>query len=191
MPSTDTSDLSVTSVRLLLEMSNTPSLHDTGKSLTFGHTQNVQNFVLSENLIDSDFLFEEFVSEFNLISNGFSSVDLNFEDVVFLLSDVVEEVVLGMSDGSNNGAVLFDSVELDFNSFGIFGRFGLIVREGFLLRVDPVLVESSESSLVQMVGPYGGQSSEASWSLDISDQTDNLQWGSFDDSNSLNFFFLI
>ena len=174
MPSTDTSDLSVTSVRLLLEMSNTPSLHDTGKSLTFGHTQNVQNFVLSENLIDSDFLFEEFVSEFNLISNGFSSVDLNFEDVVFLLSNVVEEVVLGMSDGSNNGAVLFDSVELDFNSFGIFGRFGLIVREGFLLRVDPVLVESSEGSLVEVVSPDSGKSSQSSWGFNVSNQTNNF-----------------
>ena len=49
----------------------------------------------------------------------------------------------------------FDSVELDFNYFGIFGRFGLIVREGFLFRVDPVLVESSESSLVQMVDANG------------------------------------
>ena len=61
----------------------------------------------------------------------------------------------------------FDSVELDFNYFGIFGRFGLIFREGFLFSVDPVLVESFESFLVQMVGANGCQCSETSWGFNI------------------------
>jgi hypothetical protein len=58
MPSSDTSNFSITSVRFLLQMSNTPSFHDTGKSLTFGDTDYVNDLILSEDLINSDFLFE-------------------------------------------------------------------------------------------------------------------------------------
>ena len=101
MPSSDTSDFSVTSVRFLLEMSYTPSGHDTLESVTFSDTNNVKNVVLTEDVIDSDFLLEESLDERNFVSNGLSSVDLDFEDVVLLLSQVLKEVVLSVDDSSN------------------------------------------------------------------------------------------
>lgn len=101
MPGTDTSDLSVTSVGLLLKMSDAPSLDDTGESLTLSNTDDVDDFVLSEDVVDADLLFEVGVGEVDLFSDGLSTVDLDFEDVVLLLSKVLEEVVLGVHDGSH------------------------------------------------------------------------------------------
>ena len=101
MPGTDTSDFSVTSVGFLLEMSGSPSGHDTSKSFTLGDTNNINEFILIEDIVDSDVLIEEGVSEGNLISDGFSSVDLDFEDIVLLLSDVFHKVVLGVDNSSD------------------------------------------------------------------------------------------
>ena len=101
MPGTDTSDLSVTSVGLFLKMSDAPSLDDTGESLTLSNTDDVDDFVLSEDVVDADLLFEVGVGEVDLFSDGLSTVDLDFEDVVLLLSEVLEEVVLGVHDGSH------------------------------------------------------------------------------------------
>lgn len=113
MPGSDTADFSVTSVGFLLQMSNTPSLHDTGKSFTLCDTDNVNDFVLAEDLIDSDFLLKEPVGEVNFLRNVFSSVDLDFKNVVLLLSQVSHQVGLGVDDSPNNSAVLSDSIELD------------------------------------------------------------------------------
>ena len=167
MPSSDTSDFSVTSVRFFLEMSNTPSLHDTGESVTLGDTNDVKNVVLTEDVVDSDFLFEQSLDESDLISDGFSSVDLDFEDVILLLSQVLEEVVLSVYNCSHNGGVLSDSVELNVNKFGFFAGGGLISGESFLFGVNPVLVEPSDGSLVEVVSPDGGESSESSWGFNV------------------------
>lgn len=119
MPGTDTSDLSVTSVGFFLEMSNTPSLHDTSETFTLGDTDDVEELVLLEDGVNSDLLLEERVDKVDLVSGGLSTVDLDLEDVVLLLAEVLHEVVLGVDDGSHDGAVLSDSVELDFNFLGV------------------------------------------------------------------------
>ena len=93
MPSSDTSDFSVTSMRFLLEMFDSPSSHYTFKSMTLSDTNNVKNIILAEDVIDSNLLFKESLNESNFVSNSFSSVDLDFEDVVLLLSQVFKEVV--------------------------------------------------------------------------------------------------
>jgi len=40
---------------------------------------------------------------------------------------------LGVTDDSDDSAVLFDSVELSFGSLGVLGDLSLIVGEGFSL----------------------------------------------------------
>ena len=153
MPGSDTSDLPVTSVGFLLEMSDSPSLHDTGESFALSDSDDIDEFVLIEDVVDSDFLFEEGLGEVDFVTDGFASVDLDFEDIVLLLSEVFHQVVLGVADGSNNCAVLSDSVELDFD-FVLVLVLGLVSGEGFLLGSDPVFVESPEGVLVEMVGPH-------------------------------------
>ena len=155
-------------------MSYTPSGHDTLESVTFSDTNNVKNVVLTEDVIDSDFLLEESLDERNFVSNGLSSVDLDFEDVVLLLSQVLKEVVLSVDDSSNWGSVFSDSVEFNFQFLGLFGNSWLIAGESFLLGVYPVLVESSEGSLVEVVSPDSGKSSQSSWGFNVSNQTNNF-----------------
>jgi len=115
MPCSNTSNFSITSVGFLLEMSDSPSGNDTFESVSLSHTKNIEGFILGEDVVDLDFFLEVAVSEVDLISNGFSSVDLDFKDVVLFLSEILEEIVLGVHDGSNYCGVFFDSVELDFN----------------------------------------------------------------------------
>jgi len=122
MPGSNTSDFSITSVGFLLQVSHTPSLYNSSKSLSLGHINHVHNLILTEDLIDSDFLLEESVGEVDLITDSFAPVDLDLEDIVFLLSDVGKQVVLGMGNSSDHCTVLSDSVELDFNSLGVFRR---------------------------------------------------------------------
>jgi len=60
-----------------------------------------------------------------------------------------------------------------------------------LLGVDPVLVESSEGSLVEVVSPNSGKSSQSSWGFNVSNQTNNFKRWGLDHSDGLNFFFFI
>ena len=191
MPSSDTSDLSVTSVRLLLQVPSSEPLHDTGESLTLGDSNNINTFVLSKHLVDSNFLLEESVAVVYLFSNIFSSVDLNLEDVVLLLSQSLQEVELSVADSSNDCAVLFDSVQLDLNFLGTLGDSVGILSECLLLGSSPVLVESSESVLLKMSSPDSSQSSESSWSFDVADETNNSNWWGLDNSDSLNNLLLV
>ena len=66
MPTTDTTDSSVTSMGFLLLMFNTISFNDTSNSFTFSGTDNIDLFVFVEDLVNFEFLFEEFVTEINL-----------------------------------------------------------------------------------------------------------------------------
>ena len=131
------------------------------------------------------------VAEVDLGSGILSSVDLDFEDVVLLLPVVSHEVHLGVGDDSDNRAVLFDSVELGFELLGVLGDLGVVVREGLLLGVHPVLVESSLGSDVQMVAPDGGEGSEASGGFDVADQTDDSQRRGFDDGDGFDLLLLV
>ena len=110
MPSSDTSDSSPSSMGLLLQVLDTESLDGSAHSLTFGDSDDIDLLVLLEDLVDLDFLFKEFVAEVNLLGDS-STVDLDFKDVVLLLSQV-EFVHLGVADGSDDGCVFLDSVEL-------------------------------------------------------------------------------
>jgi len=100
MPGSDTSDLSVPSVGFLLEMFNSESFNDSLESFTFGNSQNIEHFVLFEDRVDSNFFFEKIIGEINFLGGG-SSVNLDFNDVIFLLSKV-EEFHLGGGQNSDN-----------------------------------------------------------------------------------------
>jgi len=137
MPSSDTSDLSETSMGLSGEMFSTESLSDTCVTFTLGNTENVDHFILIDDLGDSDFLFEMLLGEVNLLGDG-TTVNLDFEDVSLLLSEV-ELIELGVDDNSDNLAVFLDSFKLAFDILGV-APLSSILGEGLLLGVHPVLV---------------------------------------------------
>jgi len=140
MPSSDTSDLSETSMGLSGESLGTESGSDTFVTLTLGNTENVNHFILVEDLGNSDFLFEVLLGEIDLLGNG-TTVNLDFLDMSLLLSEV-ELIELSVDDNSDDLAVFLDSVELSINILGV-RPFSNVLAESLLLGVHPVLVESS------------------------------------------------
>lgn len=137
MPSSDTSDLSETSMGLSGESLGSESLGDSTVSLTLGNTEDINHFVLVEDLGDSDFLFEVLLGEVDFLSDG-TSVDLDFEDVSLLLSEV-ELVHLSVDDDSDDRAIFLNSVELALSGL-LVAPFLDVLGESLLLGVHPVLV---------------------------------------------------
>lgn len=182
MPSTDTSDLSVTSMGLLWQQLGAPSLGDSTETLTLGNTDDVNETSGGEHVADADFLLEELDSEVNLLGD-LASVDLDLDHVGLLLVHILGELWLVMADGSDHGAVLFHSGELDLE-LGV-AEAAHVLGEGFLLTVVPVSVEPSLELVAEGAGPGGGHGSESLWGVDVADQTDNLHWWGLDDGDSL------
>lgn len=188
MPSSDTSDLSETSVGLSWESLDTESADDTFVSLTLGNTEDIDHFVLVEDLGDSDFLFEVLSGEVDLLGDG-SSVDLDFEDMSSLLSKV-ELIQLSVDDNSDDRAVFLNSVEFSGDVL-LISPLSSVLGESLLLGVHPVFIESSLELGGQVLGPDGGQSSETSWGFDVTNNTDNNDWWGFEDGGSFNDFLLV
>ncbi|KAH3662443.1 hypothetical protein OGAPHI_005695 [Ogataea philodendri] len=183
MPSTNTSNLSGTSVGLSWKLLGTPSVSNTLETVTLGNGNDVDHLVLLKDRVNRDGLLEVLLSPVNLVGNR-TTVDLNLSQVSLLLgqwglSD------LGVDKNSHNGTVLGDSSKLllDLSSvvsvlLGVFG-------ESSLLRLVPVLVESSLDFVRKVLSPDGGQGSKTSWGLDVTNNTDNNKLWSVDDGSSL------
>jgi len=137
MPSSDTSDFSETSMGLSGKSLGTESGSDTFVTLTLGNTENVDHFILIDDAGDSDFLFEVLSGEIDLLSN-ISTVNLDFEDVSLLLSEV-KLIELSVDDNSDNLAVFLYSFKLGVDVLGVT-PFLDVLSESLLLGVHPVLV---------------------------------------------------
>jgi len=188
MPSSDTSDLSETSMGLSGESLSTESLGNTSVTLTLGDTEDVDHFILVEDLGDSDFLFEMLLGEVDLLGDV-TTVDLDFEDVSLLLSKV-ELIQLGVDDNSDDLAIFLNSVKLALDGLFITPFLG-VLGESLFLGVHPVLVQSSLELDGQVLSPDGGQSSETSGGFNVSDNTADNDWGSFEDGTGFNDFLLV
>jgi len=188
MPSSDTSDLSETSMGLSGQLLGSESAGDTFVTLTLGNTEDIDHLILVNNLGNSDFLLEVLSGEVNLLGDG-STVDLDFEDVSLLLSKV-KLVHLSVDDNSDDLTVFLDSVELAGDVLFI-APFLNVLGESLLLGVHPVFIESSLELSGQVLGPDGGQSSETSWGFNVThNTTDNNGWG-FEDCASFDDFLLV
>lgn len=147
MPRSDTSDSSVTSMGFLGKMLDSVSLDNTLGSFSLGDSHDIHVLILLENTVDGDFLFEQSSGEINLLGY-ISSIDLDFHDVVLLLSKV-QFVHLGGSNHSDNSGVLSNSVKFHIDGFVLFVLMFLrVFGESFLLAAHPILIESSKSVLI-------------------------------------------
>ncbi len=90
-------------------MLNAPTFDDALESLTLGDSDHVDHFVCAEDRVNLNFLFEVGVSKIDFLGCG-ATVDLDFEHMVLLLSQVGEESQLGGDYGSHNCAVFSYSV---------------------------------------------------------------------------------
>lgn len=66
-----------------------------------------------------------------------------------------------------------------------------VMSESLLVRVSPVLVESLLGVVIDGLSPDGGQSSETSGGINVTDDTDDGHGGTFDDGNGFNNFLLV
>jgi hypothetical protein len=190
VPRSDATNFSVTSVGLLLEMLDAVSLNHTLETFTLGNTNNINHFVLIEDGVNLDFLFEMAIGEINLLGGG-SSVNLDFEDVILLLSQLGEGLHLGGNNSSDHSAVLSNSVEIDINGFFLLFVLLGVFGESFLLGIHPVLVESSHGVSVQLLGPDGREGSKSSGGFDVTDESDHNNGGSFQDGHGFDDFLLV
>jgi len=189
MPSTNTSDLSETSVRFSGKFLGTPSAGYTLSSVTLSDTNAIGVVVGFEDGADSDLLFKETFGEVDF-GGRVTSVNLEFDDVGFLLFEW-KHLHLGVGDESNNLAVLFDLVQSSLLGRFRFSPFLLVFSESQFLGFSPVFVESSFALIGDVFSPDGFEGSESSWGFDVSDDTNANHWWAIDDGTWLDDFFLV
>jgi len=183
MPSTNTGDLSETSMRLSRELLGTPSAGDTLSAVTLGDTDAVGVVVLGEDGANADLLLEEALGKVHLVGAA-ATVDLELDDVGFLLLEW-QELHLSVSDESHHLAVLFDLVDGSLLTGLVLGPFFLVLSEREFLGLTPVFVESSLGLVADVLGPDGLEGSKASWGLNIADNTNSDHWWGIDDGDWL------
>jgi len=153
MPSTDTGDLSETSMRFSGKFLGAPSAGHTLSSVTLGDTDAVGVVVLGEHGVDADLLLEEALGEVDLVG-GAAAVDLELDDVSLLLLEW-QELHLGVSNESHDLAVLLDLVDGGLLAGFVLGPLLLVLGESEFLRLAPVLVESSLGFVTNVLSPDG------------------------------------
>ena len=170
--------------------SDTPTGGNTFITTTLGNTDDINVFVLAEDGVDGDFLFEQSLGKVDL-SGSISSVDLDLHDVG-LLQSKVELLDLGVSDDTDNRAELLDAFEFGIDVLAsIFGVLLGVLGECLLLGTVPVLVHASLEFFVQVLRENSGESSETLRGLDVTDDTDNNHGRSFDDADGVDDFTLV
>jgi len=186
MPSSDTSNLSETSMSLSWKSSDTESLDNTLGSLTSGDGNGINHLVVLEDLTDGDFSLELGDSPVDLSWN-ITSVDLDLHNVSLLLSKLAL-LDLGSNDDSDNLAVFLHSLDVSVWMLFVLGvlliLFG-VVGESLLLGNVVVLVESSNDVSWKVLSPDSGESSESSWGLNVSDGSNDLHWWGLNNGDSL------
>jgi len=187
VPSSDATHFSITSMGFLLEVLNAPTFNDALESFTLGDTDHVNHFILTEHRVNLDLFFEVVVGEVHLLGSG-STINLNFEHVVLFLTELGESLHLGRADGADDSAVLLDSVHAHVNRLSfVFVLLG-VLGESFLLGVNPVLVETTKSIAIKFLSPDGGEGTQSSGSVDVSNHTNDSHGRSFDHGHSLDNF---
>lgn len=166
MPGTNTSDLSETLVSLSRKLLGSPSAGNTGETVTFGNSNDINHLILLEDGADLNWLLEETVGELNLVGDA-TSVDLDFHQMGLLLLEG-SLADLGVGEDTDDGAVLLDALE--FTGDGGSRALGVllgVLGESLLLASVPVLVESALYLITQVLCPNGSKGSETSRSFDV------------------------
>ena len=169
---------------LARQLLGSPTVGDTLKSMTLGHSDNVDVLILLKDGGNLDRLLEELVAEVDLVSNR-TTVELNLHEMSLLLGEA-GLADLGVRKDTDNSAVLANALELTSDGLAaILGVLLGVASEGLLLGAVPVLVEATLELIGEMVGPDGGEGAEAAGGFDISNETDDNERGRFDNGDGL------
>lgn len=193
VPGTNTGDLAETTVSLTGETGDAPTGGDTFETVTLGCANGIDHLILVEDVADGDEAFEEVLTEVDLLGDG-TTVDLDLHEVSLLLTEV-QLAHVSVSEHADDVAVLLDALEFGVGAIAAFllvvGEALSVLGEGLFLGVVPVLVESSLDLVVQVLSPDGGEGTETTGSLDVSDQTNNNHRGGLDDGDGFDDFLVV
>jgi len=186
MPCTNTGNLSKTLVSFTRKLLGMPTGSDTFFSLSFVNTNDVDDFVLSEDGVNIDWLFEHGSGVIDLIADA-ATIDLDFHDVRLLASQW-KKFHLGVCDDTDDFAVLLHLLEIFFDLLLTIFILPLAasLAEGLLLGFVPVLVESSLAFFTDVLSKDGLQGTETTGSFDVSDATNYNHGWCFQNCNSIN-----
>ena len=113
MPSSNTSNLSKTSVSLSSQLFGTKSLDDTLSSFTFSNTNGINTLVAFENFTNGNLLFKLGPGPFNFLLN-ITTINLNFHNLGLVLS-LLDLANLSGCKHTDNGAVLLYTSKISLN----------------------------------------------------------------------------
>jgi len=191
MPGTNTGDLAETLVSLAWELLGVPSGSDAVVTATLGDTNGVDHLVLGEDGVDGDLLLEVVVAPLDLLGNG-TTVDLDLDQVGLLLAEG-ESLHLSVADGTDGDGVLLEKSQVTVN--GLLAILGLVLLgglgESLLLGREPVLVESAADFVGETGSPDGLDGAWSVWGVDVTGDTDDLEWWGLDDGDGLDDLLLV
>jgi len=185
MPGTDTGNLSETLVGFPWELLGSPTVGNTLETVTLGDSNDVDVLILFEDGGDFNGLLKEFVSIGDLVRNG-SAVQLDLHQVGLLLAQT-SLADLSVGENADDSTVFADALQFTISRLAtVLGVLLGIAGESLLLRSVPVLVEPSFELLTEVRSPDGGEGSEATRGLNVSNDANNENGGRFHDGDGLN-----
>jgi len=113
MPCTNTGNLSQTLVSFTRKLLGMPTGGDTFLSFSFVNTNDVNNFILSKDRVNIDWLFEHRSGVIDFVADA-ATIDLDFHDVRLLASQW-KKFHLGVCDDTDDFAVLLHLLEILFD----------------------------------------------------------------------------
>jgi len=172
MPSTNARHLPETLVRLPRQLLGPPSTRHALVPMTLGHGDRINHLILFKNTRYLNRLLEQSLSEIDLVGYA-AAVDLNLHQVGFFLLER-GLVDLGVGEDADDGAVLFDALELAGDArAGVVRVLLRVLCKGLLLGLVPVLVEAALDFVGKVLGPHGSEGAEAAGGFDVADETND------------------
>merc|ERR1711935_195621 len=103
--------------------------------------------------LDWHFLFKMLASKINFVANT-TAIELDFNNVRLLLTSS-QQLLLGVADHTNNGAIFLDLIEVFLNFFlaNVIFPFQTGLGKSLLLGLGPILVESTFALNIDMLSP--------------------------------------
>ena len=191
VPGANTGDLAQTLVRLARELLSAPAVGYALKAVALGDANDINHFVLIENVLDGNVLLEELLGEINLVSHA-AAVDLNLHNVS-LLQAQVELVSLRVGNDAHNMAVLGNArkaIGHGLLTVVRLGRLG-VLGKGLLLGAHVVFVETALGSLANVRSPHGGERAEATRGLGVANHANDAHGRRLDNSDGLHNLLLV
>mmetsp|Transcript_81367 Transcript_81367/g.256581 ORF Transcript_81367/g.256581 Transcript_81367/m.256581 type:complete len:231 (+) Transcript_81367:685-1377(+) len=136
--------------------------------MALGDADDVDHLVLGKDICNLDLLLKETHDKVNLLLRV-PTVHLDLLDVRLLLANL-HFADLRVAHGADHLAVLFGSLDLSLHGRALLARLRpslLVLGEGLLLALVPVLVEAALALLAEVPGPDARQGAEPARRLDV------------------------